>query len=91
MNCNKQHRYDEKFKDLPYSQDNQHNARHRCTGCAYEEGIKDAINKKPMAKVLSSHIPESQAGAGRHKDAYEAYILGYKDGLKNKARNSDTI
>ena len=62
--CNKQHRYLQGFNELPEAQDNRNGGRHICAACAYEEGLKDAL----------------QAGAVRHKSAIDAYNLGYKFG-----------
>lgn len=81
MSCNKQHRYLPNFSNLPDSQDNQHQDRHKCAGCAYVEGLKDALNGCPQKSDLS-HLPDSQAGTVRHKDAMEAYILGYHYGIE---------
>lgn len=79
--CNKEHRYFEEFKELPDSQDNQSGDRHVCAGCAYLEGLKDAIDEKTMKTDLS-HLPLSQAGNVRHKGAMEAYVLGYREGMR---------
>lgn len=74
--CNKAHRYDEKFKGLSDSQGG--GGRHLCCGCAYEQGKKDAIEGK-KAQFRPKEIKYSQAGAVRHKDAEEAYMLGYNE------------
>ena len=74
--CEKEHRFYDEFLELPISQDNQSGDRHICAGCAYVEGMKDAINKNTRQTDLS-HLPESQAGAVRHKGAIEAYNMGY--------------
>ena len=78
--CNKVHRYEEKFKSLPYDQGGY--GRHVCCGCAYERGKDDALSNKPLAdSSVLSQLPLSQAGTTRHKDAYEAYKAGYKAGV----------
>lgn len=41
--CNKQHRYLQGFNELPEAQDNRNGGRHICAACAYEEGLKDAL------------------------------------------------
>ena len=46
---------------------------------AYEEGLKDALQGNSPQSDLS-HLPDSQAGAVRHKSAIDAYNLGYKFG-----------
>ncbi|MDD5022067.1 MAG: hypothetical protein PHR82_08095 [Endomicrobiaceae bacterium] len=84
MICSKKHRYLPDFTNLPYAQDDTNNDRHKCAGCAYVEGIKDSLNNSQMATSLSLNIPESQAGTVRHKDAYEAYKLGYERGEEIK-------
>ncbi len=83
MICNKQHRYLPEYDNLPESQDNRSGDRHICAGCAYEEGLKDALNGNPKNDDLA-HLPLSQAGSVRHKGAIESYNLGYKEGLKRK-------
>lgn len=81
MICKKQHRYLPEYNNLPYAQDNQNGNRHICAGCAYEEGLRDGLEGNPPKKDLS-HLPYSQAGTVRHKDAREAYDEGYLYGKK---------
>lgn len=81
MRCNKKHRYLDDYKNLPYSQDNESGDRHICAGCAYEEGLRDALESKPKQRDFS-HLPESQAGTVRHKGAKEAYNEGYAEGKR---------
>lgn len=81
--CNKQHRFLDSFSDLKDSQDNQKDGRHKCAGCAFVEGLKDALSVKQMKQDLTGvDIPDSQAGTVRHKDAYEAYKKGYAEAKK---------
>lgn len=81
--CNKQHRFLEDFKVLDISQDNQRDGRHKCAGCAFVEGMKDALSAREMKQDLTGlNIPDSQAGTVRHKDAYEAYKKGYAEAKK---------
>ena len=80
MTCDKEHRYLPSFSNLQDSQDNQHQGRHKCAGCAYVKGLRDALNGYPSNPNLIN-IPDSQAGTVRHKDAMEAYILGYNYGI----------
>jgi len=82
MACSKDHRYFSQFSALPYAQDDAKNDRHKCAGCAYAEGVKDALNGGQKSPTLPSCIPESQAGTVRHKDAYQAYCEGYQQGTK---------
>ena len=81
MICKKKHRYLPDYLNLPESQDNQSGDRHICAGCAYEEGLNDALQGNSKKGVLS-HLPISQAGTVRHKGAIESYNLGYAEGLK---------
>lgn len=84
MSCNKNHRYYPQFLDLTPAQDNQTGGRHKCAGCAYVDGLNDALNGMQRRQDLS-YLPESQAGTVRHKDAMQAYLEGYAFGeyLKN--------
>lgn len=81
--CKKEHRFDQKFYDLPESQEFfDEPERHKCAGCAYEQGYEHARNgmfKQPRLKDLD----QSQAGTVRHKDPVAAYNLGYEDGLRS--------
>lgn len=85
--CNKQHRYLEGFNELPEAQDNRNGGRHICAACAYEEGLKDALNGNLPQSDLS-HLPDSQAGTVRHKSAIAAYNLGYQYGKKSVVNNN---
>lgn len=82
--CKRNHRYYKEFSILPFSQGQE--GRHRCAGCAYEKGMKDAISGIPEPKDDSVliDVEYSQAGVVRHKDAFCAYMAGYKNGLKMK-------
>lgn len=82
MSCQKKHRFLKDFKALPDSQNDQKGGRHKCAGCAFIRGLLDALTNKQMASLLPTKIPDSQAGTVRHKDAYEAYKLGYAEGKK---------
>lgn len=78
MICKKAHRYLDKLADLPESQ-KPDEGRHKCAGCAYEQGLEDGRNGN--TKHLSYNVlPESQAGTGRHKSVQAAYDLGYAEG-----------
>lgn len=83
MICDKQHRYYPEFENLPEAQDND-SGRHICAACAFEEGLRDALNGKPRADNLS-HLPNSQAGTVRHKSARAAYDLGYNEGKRTSS------
>ncbi len=79
MTCTLTHRYEERLSDLPPSQGG--DQRHKCCGCAYDLG---KIHGRAGTRLTINwdSINESQAGTGRHKDAEEAYVLGYADGAK---------
>ena len=79
--CNKKHRYLEEYTSLSDAQDNQYGDRHICAGCAYEEGLQDGLAGN-VRKTDLSHLPFSQAGTVRHKDAKEAYDDGYAEGRR---------
>lgn len=81
--CNKNHRYLSEYASLPDAQDNRNGDRHICAGCAYEEGLHDATNGLPRKTDLS-HLPYSQAGTVRHKDAKSAYDEGYDYVMRKK-------
>lgn len=83
MICNKQHRYLQEYLGLQESQDDQNGDRHICAGCAYEEGLNDALNGNDRRRDIS-YLPQSQAGTVRHKGAIEAYREGYDEGLRRK-------
>ncbi len=76
--CKLNHRYHPKFDTLQEDQSNP--PRHKCCGCAYEQGLLDGHNNRPINPDIDAW-PRSQAGAVRHKDALEAYYLGHAKGL----------
>ena len=84
MICKKKHRYLNEYNSLREAQDNQHGDRHICAGCAYEEGLRDGM-VGIARKTDLSHLPYSQAGTVRHKDAMEAYEQGYSEGRKRSS------
>jgi hypothetical protein len=80
---NIQHRTNERFTDLPDSQEFfGEPERWKCVGCAYDQGYNDAVNGDPKGIRLAA-LPQSQAGTGRHKDPTIAYEWGYGDGLRS--------
>lgn len=84
MVCKREHRYDARLSDLPDSQGGE--GRHKCCGCAYEEGYNDGFHN--WGRTIDwDKIDDSQAGTGRHKSAEDAYILGYADGAKVRREN----
>lgn len=82
MICCNNHRYAPILENLPDDQSG--DGRHKCPGCAMEQGLIDGFNDNPKNLNIDSLL-DSQAGSGRHKDVYEAYELGYQRG--QMARN----
>jgi len=84
MNCQKDHRYDSTYHDLP---DDQGGAgRHKCAGCAYEVGLAAGQRRLDRLEISFSDLPESQAGAVRHKSPHAAFALGYLHGVQTSYR-----
>ena len=76
--CQLEHRYRSEFAALPDDQSS--SPRHKCCGCAYEQGLIDGEARRPHNPKVDSW-PESQAGSVRHKSALAAYESGYVKGL----------
>ena len=74
MACEKQHRYDPQYNNLPVDQGGA--GRHRCAG----EQRADSPEKLDLD--LDS-LPESQAGTVRHKSPHAAYAAGYLAGVED--------
>jgi len=83
MVCKEEHRYLPDLEDLPDSQAGE--GRHKCAGCAYEQGYDDAFEGRGR-HLDAAKLDESQAGTGRHKDVQAAYELGHSIGLKRRTR-----
>lgn len=84
MVCEKKHRYDTRFENLPEDQGGA--GRHRCAGCAYEKGYEDGLNRKEQLNLDLDSLPKSQAGSVRHKSPHAAYALGYLAGIEDSYR-----
>ncbi len=83
--CNKKHRYAKRYKSLPKAQDNRNGGRHICAGCAFKAGKRDGkVLGLPRKNLEELHLPFSQAGTVRHKDAYAAYLRGFAKGRKKR-------
>lgn len=80
MICAKEHRYNKKLNALPEDQGG--NGRHKCAGCAYDQGYFFAQNGISKMNFDPTELDDSQAGTVRHKDVNAAFELGYEDGLK---------
>lgn len=85
MICNKDHRYDPAFESLPDDQGGI--GRHKCAGCAYEEGYLDGYNRKEQLDINLDALPYSQAGTVRHKSPHAAYALGYLRGVEDSYKD----
>jgi hypothetical protein len=80
--CKLAHRYDTIFHNLPESQKFYDlTERHKCAGCAYDQGFEQARTGQPKSLDLDL-LDKSQAGEVRHKDPIIAYDLGYAAGLR---------
>ncbi|KAA6341230.1 hypothetical protein EZS27_010945 [termite gut metagenome] len=81
MACEKEHRYDSLFDNLPFDQSGA--GRHRCAGCAYDKGYKDGLKRKEQLNLELDSLPMSQAGFVRHRSPHAAYALGYLKGVED--------
>lgn len=54
--------------------------RHVCAGCAFELGVQHRQKGSPFNPGAVDGLPNSQAGSQRHRNAYQAYKLGYERG-----------
>ncbi len=79
MACNNGHRYDERFNSLPDDQGRE--GRHKCAGCAYEQGLQAGSRLESNINVNLDLLDDSQAGAVRHKSPHAAFAQGYLDGV----------
>lgn len=79
MECKKDHRFNEEFKELPHDQGG--HGRHKCAGCAYDKGYEDGLQRKEKLDLDLDSIPNSQAGTVRHKSPHASYAKGYYDGV----------
>lgn len=77
--CDKPHRYDSKFEQLPGDQGGA--GRHKCAGCAYDRGFAEGRERSEVLDIDLDSLPESQAGTVRHKSPHAAYAQGYYDGV----------
>lgn len=77
--CHNSHRYSPVFAQLPEDQGG--SGRHKCCGCAYEQGFQQGLNRRTQPWVNLDALPESQASYVRHKSPQAAYAMGYRDGV----------
>lgn len=78
--CKEKHRYAELFADLPASQAG--SGRHKCAGCAYNQGIEDGLAQKEHIDLDLDSLPDSQAGNVRHQSPHAAWAMGYLEGVR---------
>ena len=85
MSCKKNHGEANDVMDI-ISFDQGGAGRHKCAGCAYEQGYKDGYEKRMLIDLNSvlHNLDISQSGIRRHRSAHAAYILGYFHGLNKK-------
>ncbi len=83
--CSNTHRYEEMYDALPEDQGGR--GRHKCCGCAYEQGFNDGNALIENINLNLDNLPFSQAGTVRHKSPHAAYAQGYYDGVVNYYNN----
>lgn len=79
--CTHQHRYDESLARLPHDQGGI--GRHKCSGCAYDQGYALGLTRTCRASLDLNTLPFSQAGVVRHKSPHAAFADGYSDGVRD--------
>jgi hypothetical protein len=80
MKCKLEHRYNAEFESLPIDQGGV--GRHKCAGCAYDQGFRSGEAREEEVKMCLDSLPESQAGTVRHKSPHAAWALGYLSGVR---------
>ena len=61
-------------------------SRHKCAGCAYNEGYKlgkEGTTEYDLKKIIDK-LPFSQKLPERHRDPKEAFAEGYRHGLRDR-------
>lgn len=82
--CNKNHRSAPTLTTLDTDQSDP-NGRHKCAGCAIIAGFSDGLEGiDSRFDTIKDTLPESQAKAGRHKNARQAYERGYALGQNER-------
>ncbi|PXW43465.1 hypothetical protein DFO54_111151 [Erwinia sp. AG740] len=79
--CHKSHRYHPFFSRLPDDQGGE--GRHKCCGCAYNQGYQAGFTRSDQVWVNLSDLPDSQAGTVRHKSPQAAFAEGYRNGMRD--------
>lgn len=91
MNCKENHQeINHILQQLPITQGGI--GRHKCAGCAFEEGYKDGLagNHRDISLIIAS-LPYSQAGVQRHRCPLTAYSIGYDIGSKIACRKVEIV
>nr|WP_255610246.1 hypothetical protein [Pantoea sp. DY-17] len=84
--CKQSHRYNNVFVNLPIDQGGE--GRHKCCGCAYEQGYRAGLIRSDQLWVDLAALPDSQAGTVRHKSSQAAFAEGYRDGIRESYRQA---
>lgn len=79
--CKSNHRYWDFFENLPDDQGGF--GRHKCCGCAYENGYSAGYQRLEVVSLDLDSLHESQAGTVRHKSPHAAFAQGYLDGINS--------
>ncbi|HFT5240461.1 TPA: hypothetical protein ACGTP8_001219 [Yersinia enterocolitica] len=87
--CNKRHRYWGFLATLPDDQGGV--GRHKCCGCAYEQGHNAGFARSGHIWVNLDSLHQSQAGVVRHKSPQAAYAKGYHDGMLASYNQSSLV
>ncbi|MDT7239212.1 hypothetical protein ACV8T5_22375 [Citrobacter freundii] len=84
--CKQSHRYNTLFISLPHDQGGE--GRHKCCGCAYDQGYLEGLARTGQVWVDLAALPDSQAGTVRHKSPQAAFADGYRDGVRESYRHA---
>lgn len=82
MACQRNHRYDVTFENLPHDQGG--DGRHKCAACAYEKGFEAGESLNETISLNLDELDDSQAGTIRHKSPHAAFAQGYLDGVNSR-------
>ena len=85
--CTIDHKYGERFEDLEFDEDSfKEYAKHKCVGCAYDQGYDDGSHGRPRHLNLDT-INFTTAEIVRHKSPKAAYDMGYDEGFANYSKS----
>ncbi|WP_231669290.1 hypothetical protein [Klebsiella variicola] len=84
--CKQAHRYNTIFISLPHDQGGE--GRHKCCGCAYDQGYCAGLARTGQVWVDLTALPDSQAGTVRHKSPQAAFAEGYRDGVRDSYKQA---